>query len=181
MYILSSLKTYDDKIGELDKLLKQSKKIDSVNKNGDAKSFKCKDCGETFEKKVNLKEHIQKIHPKVYKCNECNKTFSDSWRMEEHMKTHESVKSFKCNVCDKEFYVRWRLEKHIAGHNEMGKFCHYFNNEKFCPYDKIGCKFKHEDAGKCDYDINCKFKLCQFKHSPKAEYFEETGNQLEQN
>ena len=47
---------------------------------------------------------------------------------------------FKCEKCDKSFVLKWRLRKHLSGH-EAEAFCYYFDNEKECPFDKIGCKF----------------------------------------
>ena len=44
------------------------------------------------------------------------------------------------------------------------KFCHYFNNNKKCPYSDIGCMFKHESAPNCIFRDKCSKKLCQFQH-----------------
>ena len=63
--------------------------------------------------------------------------------------------------------MKWRMEKHTRDHSVDIKFCHYFNNDKPCPYDKIGCKFKHEISPECRYNLNCTFKLCQFTHTTK--------------
>ena len=74
----------------------------------------------------------------------------------------------------KHFYVNWRLKKHIASHNESNKFCHYFNNDKVCPFEEVGCKYKHAISDNCKYDKNCRFKLCQFKHTNKNETGKDT-------
>ena len=42
-------------------------------------------------------------------------------------------------------------------------YCHYYNNQKECPFFKVGCMFKHERSGKCKFN-NCSRKLCQFEH-----------------
>jgi ribosomal protein L33 len=81
------------------------------------------------------------------------------------MKSHEEIKPFKCDQCEKEFYVMWRMKKHIEGHGETKKYCHFFNNKVSCPYDDVGCKFNHEESSLCRLDYNCRFKLCQFRHS----------------
>ena len=48
------------------------------------------------------------------------------------------------------FYLKWRLEKHMTGHEKLdSKFCHYFNNNKTCPFEQIGCMFKHAKSRKC--------------------------------
>ena len=63
--------------------------------------------------------------------------------------------------------MKWRMEKHTSDHRVDIKSCHYFNNDKPCPYDKVGCKFKHETAPECRFNLKCTFKLCQFTHTTK--------------
>ena len=55
---------------------------------------------------------------------------------------------------------------------ETKTYCHYFNNNKVCPFNDIGCMFKHSESDKCRFGENCQFKLCQFRHHKKAEDFE---------
>ena len=62
---------------------------------------------------------------------------------------------------------KWRIEKHTSDHRVEIKFCHYYNSDKPCPYDKVGCKFKHENAPECRFNLKCTFKLCQFTHTTK--------------
>ena len=44
------------------------------------------------------------------------------------------------------------------------KFCHYFNNKKNCPYEEIGCMFKHAKSDDCWFKERCRNKLCQYAH-----------------
>ena len=56
--------------------------------------------------------------------------------------------------------------KHQEVHNNINtKFCHYFNNKKECPFNEIGCMFKHTEAPECKYQLKCNIRLCQFQHS----------------
>ena len=64
--------------------------------------------------------------------------------------------------------------KHGEMHTETKKCCHFFNNDKTCPYEAIGCMFHHSQAGACKQSI-CTNNLCQFEH-PK-EVIEEEGAQ----
>ena len=63
------------------------------------------------------------------------------------------------------------MHKHKEGHNKRAKFCHFFNNKEFCPYDENGCMFQHEISPLCYFKENCINSLCQFKH--KAESMED--------
>ena len=101
--------------------------------------------------------------------------------MEIHAKGHANVQFFICDICEKDFYSNRRLNKHVNGHSEMGKYCHYFNNGKKCPYYDLGCKFKHEESENCKYDKFSTFNLCQFKHTNSSERLEEIGKESEDN
>ena len=80
--------------------------------------FKCKTCDEAFEKNCDLESHIEK--------------------------SHGSVKKIECDKCGKEFVLKWRLKKHQDMHtNQNIRKCHYFNNQKKCPFEAIGCMFVH--------------------------------------
>ena len=81
------------------------------------------------------------------------------------MEDHEASKAFKCEQCDKEFHLEWRLNQHIRGHSEIDqKCCHYYKNSKICPFEKNGCKFRHEVSVICNFGKHCRNTLCQFRH-----------------
>ena len=117
--------------------------------------FDCKKCGECFSDKRDLKNHIKGNHSKEYKCKICEKVFCESWSLELHSKSHEEIVPFKCGICDQKFYAKWRLKKHVLSHEKKGKFCHFFNYGKICPFQDIGYKFKHEVSNNCRYDKKC--------------------------
>ena len=48
------------------------------------------------------------------------------------------------------------------------KKCHYFNNEKECPYFEVGCMFVHEFSGQCKFGPACVRQLCPFQHGVKT-------------
>ena len=50
----------------------------------------------------------------------------------------------------------------------MTIFCHYYNNDKECPFDEQ-CIFAHEDSPECKYANGCERMLCMFKHEEKEE------------
>ena len=96
-------------------------------------------------------------------CNICDKILEQNCDYEKHMEEHQIEKKYKCDKCGKMFHLEWRLRKHITIHDENGKYCHYFNNRKQCPFEEIGCKFLHIRSERCKFE-NCKNNLCQFSH-----------------
>ena len=77
-------------------------------------------------------------------CSSCGKTFGRFSDLESHIKTfHENHPEFKCEVCEKTFVLKWRLRKHMKIHNGHVQPCHYYNNNKTCPFEELGCKFNH--------------------------------------
>ena len=153
--------TFEEKIRSLEKILFERR----TQKTKRVENFKCKKCDKCFPSKSDLTMHINEKHPNKYVCKICDYIFSDSWRLELHCKSHEELMPFKCDICEKHFYVKWRLEKHVQGHDKKVNFCHYYNNGKKCPYEELGCKFKHEVSKNCRYDGSCWKRLCQFRHS----------------
>ena len=165
--IEEALKSYDKKIGDLDRELLQARQDNNIEKGKDSKKINGDICDKIVKVKPNLKEHTRSMHPKTYECEICDETFMESWKMEEHLEHHGNERPFKCSICNKGFYMKWRMEKHTSDHRADVKFCHYFNNGKPCPYEKVGCKFKHETAPECRFNLKCTFKLCQFTHTTK--------------
>ena len=83
-----------------------------------------------------------------FKCDECGKTFRNKKQLEVHEKKHQK---FECEECDSEFSYEGLLERHIeAVHGDMKIFCHYYNNDKDCPFDDE-CIFAHEDFRVCKF------------------------------
>ena len=85
--------------------------------------------------------------------------------MEKHMKIHNVSEEHECDICGKRFILEWRLKMHRKAHDMTDqKYCHFFNNKKSCPYEEIGCMFKHEPSQQCQLQQQCSNKLCQYMH-----------------
>ena len=68
-----------------------------------------------------------------------------------------------------EYNYEGLLEKHVeAVHGSMTIFCHYYNNEKECPFEDQ-CIFAHKDSPKCKFEDGCERMLCMFQHENKPE------------
>ena len=78
---------------------------------------------------------------------------------------------YECDECDKVFKYEAVLEKHMeAAHEDVELFCHYFNNDKECPFEEE-CIYIHEESDNCKFTNNCERKLCMFKHVNTALWF----------
>ena len=110
---------------------------------------------------------MQDKHPSTIEFKNCDKVFTKNCDLEMHIKTqHKTLNEYKCDMCDKKFVLKWRFSKHEENHkNKNRRKCHYFNNEKYCPYEEIGCMFAHEASEICMFDEICSKKLCSYKHT----------------
>ena len=91
--------------------------------------------------------------------------FHKNCDLESHLNKDHKPQKFECEKCDKTFVLKWRLIKHQRIHNSPKiKKCHYFNNQKTCPFEQIGCMFLHLPAGECRNRESCTNKLCSFEH-----------------
>ena len=127
--------------------------------------LKCDKCDYICMEKDDMNKHKidkhQKVSP-IKNCKICGETFRQNYELETHMMIHGEAETFNCNICGKVFHLKWRLKKHMSVHL-TSKYCHYFNNQKECPFEAIGCKFRHEQSPICKFK-NCLNPLCQFKH-----------------
>ena len=155
------MKENENKLKEVEFNLQKQKEI---VKNGES-SFKCDECEKSFVNKNERKRHINLQHPKQITCEFCESIFSLSWQYEMHLETHSKSKDKKCEVCKKEFYLEWRFKQHMNVHENPNIMnCHYFNNNKMCPYEPVGCKFKHAKSKQCANANICERKLCSQQH-----------------
>ena len=68
------LKSYDKKIGDLDRELLQARQDNNTEKGKDSKRIDGEVCNKTLKDKLNLKKRIKPMHPKTYECEICDKT-----------------------------------------------------------------------------------------------------------
>ena len=180
------LKTLDEEQRKLTKYVKQSDKTiqaacegpktakeetkidDNYEENifGATTFFNCNYCTMNFNNYDSLKSHIACNHLRAFKCQHCDRRFRKCYDLEEHLvNVHEEEKMYNCDICELRFVTNWRYKKHIDAHNNnKARTCHYFNNNKDCPYAKRGCKFQHKMADQCQFTNTCTRKMCQFQH-----------------
>ena len=118
-----------NKHGDLEK--KYEKFIKKQRKN----NFKCRNCGDRLESLRELKKHKEEgCSSSELKCDECDKCFKDEDKLQEH--TEKKHVKFDCDECENFFKYEAVLIKHKeAAHENVELFCHYFNNDKDCPFE----------------------------------------------
>ena len=63
--------------------------------------------------------------------------------------------------------------KHISVHSENTRVCHYFSHKQKCPFEQIGCKFRHEGSDKSSQSQHAEIDN---GNSTSEKEVEETGN-----
>lgn len=66
--------------------------------------FKCHECSQTFEKKLQLNVHLRshiKEEDKKFSCKICNKLFMYEYLLKQHEYKHSDAKPYPCKVCNK--------------------------------------------------------------------------------
>ena len=125
------------------------------------KKHVCKRCDENLESVNDVRKHRSRASIEVFKCDQCMKEFDQMWKMRAHEKKH---KKYQCDKCERSFEYQDILKKHkLVSHENTKLYCHFFNNEKTCPYNDK-CIFLHADSKFCRYDSNFERDLCMFKH-----------------
>ena len=106
------------------------------------------------------------IQEYMYHCDECGEKFTDCYSFDIHKVTfHDSEQNYQCNECEIRFFSDWKLKKHMRIHQTIStRKCHYFNNNKQCPFEKFGCKFLHLESDNCKYASNCNRTKCPYRH-----------------
>ena len=145
-----------------------SGKLTSLETRMETRNPKCNKCDKTFPNSSTVRNH-QVDHSSLninFKCDQCERKFDEDWKLSAHIKEHAKK---KCDRCNKVFKCEDIKKKHIQiTHENVKLFCHFFNNEKLCPYEEE-CIFLHKDSSLCKYGALCERNNCMFKHKKKVE------------
>ena len=168
---VGAMSKIDDLINKYSSLEKKYEK--SINRSKRV-NFKCHNCGEKFENVSDLKQHKSDGCKGNFECEECDRTFVKENQLEKHKVIH---KKFECDDCERIFKCEAILEKHKqAVHEDVTLYCHYFNNNKDCPFDDE-CIFLHEDSEDCKFGNVCERTLCMYKHEDRNDEEDENDEE----
>ncbi|XP_046557014.1 zinc finger protein 14-like [Haliotis rubra] len=93
---------------------------------GEERPFVCSECGKTFKRFNNLKNHL-KTHgdERQYQCDQCGRGFISSANFKRHMRTHTGEKPYICEYCARGFADLCTMNAHIRTHTgERPHKCH---------------------------------------------------------
>ena len=151
-----------DKREENEDISKLEKEIELVSTKLKEVESKLSSLNEEQNTIRNVKE--RKSHLKI-DCNHCDIQFPSYSMMEKHMEDEHLQKGIKCEHCDLLFHTTWRLKMHMKNHTGTRKRnCHYFNSNKECPYEILGCKFNHIYSNDCKFGTQCNRHMCHYRH-----------------
>ena len=79
------------------------------------KRFDCLSCGKKFNKKSNLKVHINSVHEKsrIESCEQCDYTCTVKDSLKQHIMSVHNGETFICTHCEKEFNWKSDMNRHI--------------------------------------------------------------------
>ena len=116
------LKSYDKKIGDLDRELLQARHDNNIEKGKDSKMIDGEVCNKTVTEKRNLnyllyRELIQARKDPDYSTDGevCDKTLKDKPNLKEHINPR-NPKTYECENCDETFTDCWKMKEHLELH-----------------------------------------------------------------
>ena len=85
--------------------------------------------GKSFDKKVNLEGHVNRIHVKErkYPCSRCSEAFFDAKALKVHLDQHDGLNQQNISVFKSKFLCDW----HVKSVHDKNEICGLENLEVF--------------------------------------------------
>ena len=85
-------------------------------------AYQCEQCGESFSKLSQLKQHQRtENHWRKYSCKACGKCFTRKDNLDQHIKKHEKENYAHCEECGKVFSRPYTLNRHKERVHQVGR------------------------------------------------------------
>ncbi|XP_067644378.1 uncharacterized protein [Eurosta solidaginis] len=110
------------------------------------KYFVCETCGKTFRRKINLQQHVIRIHlrQRNFPCELCPKEFYLKCHLRDHMNAHLNIRNHKCPFCGKAFHSSHALMRHKQIHSEIKKYACKLCDARFHQFVGLNSHMKNK-------------------------------------
>ncbi|XP_055793268.1 gastrula zinc finger protein XlCGF57.1-like isoform X2 [Salvelinus fontinalis] len=85
------------------------------------KTHHCRDCGEKFALKADVRRHMTLHKKRLRECSFCRKRCTSTCQLKAHVRLCHSGKPCTCPVCSKTFKLKGYLSKHMRIHTGVGE------------------------------------------------------------
>ncbi|XP_014009210.2 gastrula zinc finger protein XlCGF57.1-like isoform X1 [Salmo salar] len=85
------------------------------------KTHHCRDCGEKFALKADVRRHMTLYKKRLRECSFCRKRCTSTCKLKAHIRLCHSGKPCTCPVCGKTFKLKGYLSKHMRIHTGVGE------------------------------------------------------------
>ena len=165
--VFLNLKTeFADLHARIDGIIIKYEVLEKQLENTKKGSFRCRKCKKKFDSLKELQKHKNDEKPCVHDfiCEQCDKSYKSEMDLESHQKMHGTC---GCENCECKFDTVGQLEKHVSAvHEKVKIFCHYYNNDKECPFEGK-CIFAHDESPDCRFGNLCERIMCMFSHDER--------------
>ncbi|XP_036333411.1 zinc finger protein 678-like [Rhagoletis pomonella] len=110
------------------------------------KTFVCETCGKAFRRKINMQQHVIRIHlrQRNFPCELCPKTFYLKCHLRDHMNAHLNIRNHKCPTCGKAFHSSHALMRHKQIHSEVKRYACKLCDARFHQFVGLNSHMKNK-------------------------------------